>query len=142
MGAPVTVQQTFRFRDDDGSESGATWLGAGNGSDISRGTGTGNKFRIRNVIEETNNGNANNPWILYASYNEGTYFQVTTSTSSRGSGGDSSGQRHGLIEGFIITLLVCSLINFQRLSQPQSAATSSGIGTYWSESPRRSYSRM
>lgn len=81
MGAAVTAQQAYRFREDDGSITGATWLGAGNNTNISRGTGTANKFRWRAVVEETNGGNANVPWILYASYNSGTYFQVTTSTS-------------------------------------------------------------
>jgi hypothetical protein len=81
MGAAVTAQQTFRFREDDGSLTEATWLGAGNGSDISRGTGTANKFRIRFVVEETNGGNANEPWLLYASYEGGSYFQITTSSN-------------------------------------------------------------
>lgn len=81
MGAAVTAQQTYRFREDDGSITGATWLGSGNDDDISRGTGTSNKFRFRAVVEETNGGNANVPWLLYASYNSGTYFQVTTTSS-------------------------------------------------------------
>ena len=58
MGAAVTAQQTFHFRNDDGSESGATFMGA-QGSDQSIGTGTANKFRIRIIVEETAGGNAN-----------------------------------------------------------------------------------
>ena len=60
MGAANTAQQTFRFRYDDGNETGATWIDD-QGNDISRGVGTANKFRIRILVEELNGGNANVP---------------------------------------------------------------------------------
>jgi len=80
MGAAVTNQNTFRFREDDGNETGASWIDA-QGSNINRGTGTANKFRVRNLVQETNNGAANVPWPLWASYNGGSYFVVTTTSS-------------------------------------------------------------
>lgn len=80
MGVAVTAQQAYWFRNDDGSESGATFKGS-QGSDQTIGTGQANRFRIRIIVEETNGGNANVPWPLYASYKGGAYFPVTPTSS-------------------------------------------------------------
>jgi len=81
MGKSNTVQQTFRFRNDDGSQTGATWMSAGNGTDQTIGTGTSNRKRLRFVIEETAGGTINTASVFYFSYNGGTYTPLTTSSS-------------------------------------------------------------
>ncbi|MHC4088661.1 MAG: hypothetical protein ACYSVY_00005, partial [Planctomycetota bacterium] len=79
-GPAVSVQQAFRFRNDDGSESTATWMGDA-GADQSIEAGTANRFRIRFLIEETNGGNINLDGTLQYSYNSGAYTAVSTSSS-------------------------------------------------------------
>jgi len=51
MGQPTFNQITFRIRDDDGDETGATWL-AGQGADYSMDVDT--NFRVRFLIDEQN----------------------------------------------------------------------------------------
>ena len=77
-GAKVTVQQAFRFRNDDGSEAAATFMGTGNGEDQTIDADT--IFRLRFVIEETANGNSNTGFELQYSLNDGGYNDVTTTT--------------------------------------------------------------
>ncbi|MHA2266121.1 MAG: hypothetical protein ACXAEN_27315, partial [Candidatus Thorarchaeota archaeon] len=50
---PVTAQVTHRFIEDDEDLTTATLLGSGNGEDLTRETGTDNRFRIRIRVEET-----------------------------------------------------------------------------------------
>jgi len=75
-GAAYMVQQTFRFRNDDGSESTATFMGSGNGEDQTIAINT--KFRIRFVVQETNGGNGTPEATLYYSYQGGTYTDIAT----------------------------------------------------------------
>jgi hypothetical protein len=77
-GKAVVIQQAFWFRNNDGNEATATFMGA-QGSDQSIPTGT--TFRIRIITEETAGGTSNIASNLYASWQGGTYFDVTTSSS-------------------------------------------------------------
>lgn len=80
MGMSNTVQQEFHFRNDDGSITTATYIGAQN-SDQSFGVGAANKFRIRILVEENAAGTANIAGHLFYSHNDGTYTEVTAVSS-------------------------------------------------------------
>lgn len=74
MTSPAFTQITFRGRNDDGSESGATWKDV-QGNDWSQLVGT--NFRIRFLIDETNNRAWNNyNWTVYVSRNGGAYSAI------------------------------------------------------------------
>lgn len=77
MTQPSFTQVTFRGRNDDGSESGATWKDT-QGNDWTQDTGV--NFRIRFLIDET----ASRVWSLtfnlYYQINGGGYNAVTGST--------------------------------------------------------------
>jgi len=78
MGAPTFVQVTFRIRNDDGSESAATWKEA-QGDDGSINVDT--KFRVRFLIDETAAKTwAVNNWNLYYNHNSGGYVAVGAAT--------------------------------------------------------------
>lgn len=81
MASPILNQERFRGRNDDGSESGATWKTTGSNQNWSNGTDTANRFRVRFVIRESNSRNANNSYILFYSHNSGTYTNLTTSSN-------------------------------------------------------------
>lgn len=72
------VQQSFRARNDNGSETSATWKAPLN-SDI--GMSLGVPFRVRFLIEETAGGSANNyNYVLQYSLNGGAWTLATLST--------------------------------------------------------------
>lgn len=76
----ATFQQvTFRIRDDDGNETGATWL-ANQGDDYSMDVDT--KFRVRFRVDETTGTKtwSNNTFNLYYSHNSGEYAAVGAAT--------------------------------------------------------------
>lgn len=78
MTNPAFTQITFRGRNDDGSESGATWK-ATQGSDWTQDTGV--KFRVRFRIDETaSRAWSNKVWNLYYQRNTSGYNAVTGST--------------------------------------------------------------
>jgi hypothetical protein len=78
MTNPAFTQLTFRGRNDDGSESGATWK-ATQGTDWTQDTGL--NFRVRFRIDETNSRAwTNKVWNLYYQKNAGGYSAVTDST--------------------------------------------------------------
>lgn len=78
MTNPSFTQVTFRGRNDDGSESAATWK-ATQGSDWTQDTGA--KFRVRFRIDETaSRAWTNKVWNLYYQINTGGYNPVTAST--------------------------------------------------------------
>lgn len=78
MTSPAFTQVTFRGRNDDGSESAATWK-ATQGSDWTQDTGA--KFRVRFRIDETNSRAwTNKVWNLYYQLNAGGYNPVSAST--------------------------------------------------------------
>ena len=82
MGKAVAVQQAFRFRNDDGSQTSATWMSAGNNVNQSIGTGTDNRFRVRIVVEETAGGSYAVGATLYYSKNSGAYTDISTASSN------------------------------------------------------------
>ena len=80
MTTKFVAQQDFRFRNDDGSETAATWKAA-QGTSVTLETGTANRFRIRIILEETNGKNSNTTFDLYYSLNGGAYTDISTSSS-------------------------------------------------------------
>lgn len=79
MGQPYYNQQSFRWRDDDGSETGATWLAVANAALPNPAADT--TYRLRVLVQNTGD-KADTPTLnLYYSYNSGTYTQVTTTSS-------------------------------------------------------------
>lgn len=78
MTNPAFTQVTFRGRNDDGSESAASWK-ATQGSDWTQDTAA--NFRVRFRIDETNSRAwTNKVWNLYYQLNAGGYNAVTAST--------------------------------------------------------------
>ena len=83
MGAPVFDQYTYRFRNDDGSEIGATWL-----ANISTAWSPyyigalGNNYRLRMVLREvgTKSGWTSLPFYPYFSLNGSAYNKITATT--------------------------------------------------------------
>jgi len=81
-GTNAYYQQAYRFVADDGAANAGTLQGSGNNDPISQGTGTENRNRVRIVVEETTgNKTETQYWELWASYDGGAYFHVTTSSS-------------------------------------------------------------
>jgi hypothetical protein len=78
MATASVVQKAYRFRNDNGNETGATWIAAAN-TPISK--NVDETFRLRFVVGEVNNKNDSNGRVLYASYSGGSYFPVTTSSN-------------------------------------------------------------
>jgi hypothetical protein len=64
------IQSQFRFRNDDGSETTATWIDALN-TNVS--LTAGSTYRLRITLQETAGGSANAGFHLYVSYNGGAY---------------------------------------------------------------------
>ena len=76
--SPYT-QKEFRLREDDGSESGATWIAAeGKGADWAKDT----NLRFRAAVAKTNAGTASKAFKLQYSKNGGTWTDVTGSSSN------------------------------------------------------------
>ena len=77
----VYDQDSFRGRNDDGSETTATWIAAAN-TNWTQDIDLGASFRVRFVIQETKGvAPGAQTLILMYSYNGGTYTQVTTTSS-------------------------------------------------------------
>lgn len=76
MTNPLFTQVTFRLRNDNGSETTATWVAA-EGADATLVTDT--NYRIRFRIDETNGRSwSNKTWNLYYSKNAGAYTAVAS----------------------------------------------------------------
>ena len=77
--SPVLNQQSFRARNDDGSESAATWIAAVNTNWTQA---VDANFRIRFLVQETNGGSSNNasPQLQY-NLNSGGWNNVTASST-------------------------------------------------------------
>jgi len=81
-GSNSYAQQAYRFVSDDGAANSGTLEGAGNNSPVSQQTGTDNRKRIRVVVEETTGNKTETQYFeIWASYDGGAYFHVTTSSS-------------------------------------------------------------
>ena len=79
MGAPVSDQTAYRFRNDDGNETGATWKDIIN-TDVSVDVDT--TFRLRIQVSETAGGNYANRLFKLQSNTGGAGWQDITTTSS------------------------------------------------------------
>ena len=82
MTQPTYDLLNYRFRDDDGDEAGATFLGTGNNTDISRGTGTANKFRLRIELQNDNGKAGVETFIWEYNYDSGGWNDIDDSASS------------------------------------------------------------
>jgi hypothetical protein len=81
MTTPAFTQLTFRFRDDNGSETGATWRQTQGTNDT---INTGSNFRLRFRLDETAARVwTNKNWNLYYSLNSAGYVAVTDTTPVR-----------------------------------------------------------
>lgn len=76
---PNVVQTAFRFRNDDGSETAATWKAAENTNVASQATGT--NFRVRLEVVENAGGTGSAGGQLQVSLNGGTFQSVTSSST-------------------------------------------------------------
>ena len=78
MTAPSFTQVAFRLRNDDGSESAASWRQTQNTNDS---LGRDTSFRVRLLVDETANvAWTGKLWNLYFSKNSGTWNAVTAGT--------------------------------------------------------------
>ena len=78
---PVYDQDAFRGRNDDGSETTATWIAAAN-TNWTQDIDLGASFRVRFVIQETKGvAPGAQTLILMRSYKGGAYTQVTTTSA-------------------------------------------------------------
>ncbi|MHA2163333.1 MAG: hypothetical protein ACXABF_13010 [Candidatus Thorarchaeota archaeon] len=80
-GKAVGNQQAFRFRNDDGDETGASWMSPGNNVNQTIQVGANNRFRVRFVVEETAAGTLNLLGRLHYSLDGGVYTTLTTGSS-------------------------------------------------------------
>lgn len=78
--AGLLQQDYFRVRNDDGSETTATWVAAEN-TNASLTLDT--TFRLRFVLDETAGGSATAGFNFYFSRNGGAYTQITTASAAR-----------------------------------------------------------
>ena len=69
------VQQSFRGRNDDGSETAATWIAATNTNWTQAADET---FRVRFVVQETAGGAASGSYVVQRNINGGGWVTVTT----------------------------------------------------------------
>ena len=80
--AVYTISQAeYRFRNDDGSESTATWLAASNTPWEPTLTGSNIPFRLRVMVQETGGEVGTSSFTLQYSYNSGTWTAITTTSS-------------------------------------------------------------
>ncbi len=77
MPVAFYIQTRFRFRNDDGSETAATWKAA---EDTDANITIGQNFRLRIQVDEDNMGAVANTFNLYYSLNSGSYTAVSGST--------------------------------------------------------------
>ena len=82
MTQPTYDLLNYRFRDDDGDEAGATFLGAGNNTNITRGTGTANKLRLRVELQNDNAKAGAETFLWEANYDSGGWNDIDDSASS------------------------------------------------------------
>lgn len=76
---PATIEQEgFRFRDDDGSETTATWL-ANQDTNITRAKSTNTRLRL--LLNATGNPDTRKYYLYYKLSTDGTYIPVPTSGS-------------------------------------------------------------
>lgn len=80
MGKPIILDQdSFRYRNDDNDEANASWIYALN---IDGSLDVDTNYRIRLLIQETNNGAAvSKVWKFQRSYNSGAWTDITTTSS-------------------------------------------------------------
>src|SRR5512145_2507323 len=79
MANPSFTQVAYRLRNDDGSETTATWKQNQNVSSVAQAEDT--NFRVRFLIDETAARSwTSKVWQLYYSLNGGAYAAVTGST--------------------------------------------------------------
>ena len=79
MGAKVSDQTAYRFRNDDGGEAAATWKDA---LDTNVSINVDETFRLRIQVSETNGGNWANTLFKLQSNTEGAGWQDVTAASS------------------------------------------------------------
>jgi hypothetical protein len=78
MGQPITNQAGFRGRNDDGSETAATWKAV---LDTNWTQLVDVKFRVRFLLTNTGNKDLADGFRLYYSHNSGAYTRVTTTSN-------------------------------------------------------------
>ncbi len=78
MGQPITNQAGFRGRNDNGSETAATWKAL---LDVNWTQLVDAKFRVRFLLTNTGNKDLVDGYRLYYSHNSGTYTRVTTTSN-------------------------------------------------------------
>jgi hypothetical protein len=125
--AAVYTAPFFRFRNDDGSESTATWIAAEN-TDVVQGDGIepGHNIRLRVAVGETagaaGSGLGSAGWTLQASRNSGTWQNVVASTSM---GVHDSAN---LTNGTAITTQRLSVVSGTTFSSTHSEECEDGLG--------------
>jgi hypothetical protein len=123
MVTPNIEQRTFRFRNDDGSQTAATWK-ATQGTSIT-GITTAEKFRVRYEMQETAGGDTTSVTfsLEYDLNSSGTWTQVTT-TSNVVRIVSSTGVSNGTATTNLLTAGTGTFLAGQVLTTANSAATS------------------
>lgn len=80
--ATTRVQTDFRFRNDDGSQSAASWIAAAHVNITPLVTSANKKLRLRIVVRQTGTTAATHTQRLYVSKNGGAYAQITNGGTS------------------------------------------------------------
>lgn len=80
-GTPNTVQQSFRWRNDNGSESGATWKAATNANPSLSASDYDSNMRLRCMLENTGTKDESDGYIWVYEINDGTPTAITTTSS-------------------------------------------------------------
>jgi hypothetical protein len=80
MSSPNTVQADFRWRNDDGGETGATWIKAAH-VDLDKNPTMDVPIRIRFLLQNTGDKDETDGYRLEYSVDGGSYTEVTTSSS-------------------------------------------------------------
>jgi hypothetical protein len=130
MTAPLFTQVAFRLRNDDGSESAATWK---QNQDVNDSINVNTNFRVRFLIDETNSRAwTNKVWNLYYSLNAGAYAAVSGTTPVKfaastqfADGDDCTSQLTGGSGTFVT--------NNNGMKETTGGATNSGTAGYYFE---------
>ena len=130
MGKAVQAQQDFWFRNDDGSITAATFMGAqGSNQSISVDT----KFRLRVLTEETAGGTGACAAHLFYSYNSGAYTTLTGASTHVQEVDDDNSIADNASSGASAQLTYAGTYLAGRYSDDGAAATNVVISSQYTE---------
>lgn len=130
MGKAIQVQQDWWFRNDDGSITSATFMGA-QGSNQSINVDT--VFRLRILAEETNGGSGGLAGHLFYSYNTAAYTELTAASTHVRETDDANSIADDSSSGATPQLTYSGTYVAGRYSDDGAAATNVSMSNQYSE---------